>query len=114
MEVYTVMTTPFALGGKTCLIKTDIQEYERTDIGKGYFGIVFKNPNTKGWHLALECCGALIGSDKSKANLIRKIKEDINTGDDKLMKQQIEMAKRDIKGALLFSNEEWFRKFRKE
>jgi hypothetical protein len=112
MEVYTVMSTPFAFGGLKCEIKTDIQEYERVDLGKGYFGIVFKNPNSKQHHMALECCGALIGTDKSKANLIKKVKNDIDTGDDKIMRMQINQAKIDLKGAKLLENEEWFNKFR--
>ena len=113
MEVYTVMSTPFAFGGLNCEVKTDIQEYERVDLGKGYFGIVFKNPNTKQYHLALECCGALIGSDKSKATLIKRVKNDVETGDDKIMKTQINQAKIDLKGAKLLENEEWFNKFGK-
>lgn len=113
MEVYTEMYTPFAIGGNLRKnIKTDIQEYERVDIGKGYFGIVFKNPKTKTWCLALECCGALIGSDKSKKNLIEGIKKDVETGDDKIMKTQVNQAKNDIKSALLLDNESWFGKFR--
>jgi hypothetical protein len=112
MEVYTVMNTPFAFGGLTCEIKTDIEEYERVDLGKGYFGMVFKNPKTKQYHLALECCGALIGSDKSKANLIKNVKNDVETGDDKIMKTQINKAKNDLKTAKLLDRKTWFDHFR--
>lgn len=110
-EVYTIMSTPFAFGGTHVFIKAKIKEYERIDIGQKYFGVVFKNPHTKNWHLALECCGALIGTDKSKSKLIKDVKKDIETGDKSLMKAQITMAKNQIKQAQLLETSQWFEKF---
>ena len=104
MEVYTKVPTPFSFGGKYAYIKTDIQEYERVDIGQGYYGIVFRNNHVKLWHIAQEDCGALIGSDISKAKLIKRVKADVGNGDIKTMK---------LSQAHSFEREEWFKKFRK-
>lgn len=108
----TIMPTPFSFGGTHRYIKTSIEEFERIDIGLGYFGILFKNPVSKQWHLCLENCGALIGTDKSRANLIKRIKNDVETGDDKIMKTQITMAKKELEKALILEPAEWFGKFR--
>lgn len=113
MEVYTKFPTPFSFGGKYAFIKTEIEEYERIDIGRGYYGILFKNSHTKEWHMAQEDCGALIGSNISKAKLVKSVKDDVGNGDGKLMKQQIEMGKKQMSQAHSFEREAWFKKFRK-
>jgi hypothetical protein len=113
MEVYTKVPTPFSFGGTHVFIKTEIEEYERIDIGRGYYGILFKNNHTKEWHMTQEDCGALIGSNISKAKLIKRIKDDVGNGDGKLMKQQIEMGKKQMSQAHSFEREAWFKKFRK-
>ena len=76
IEVYTMLPTPFRMGASETPAKTVIEEYERVDIGKGYFGVVFKNPTKKLWHIALEDCGALIGTMESRAALIKRTKND--------------------------------------
>ena len=113
-EVYTSMPTPFRLGGSEGYIKTTIEEYERVHIGSGYFGILFQNPYNKAWHMALEDCGALIGSDKSRAKLIKRVKNDVSGGDINLMKAQIIMGKNQMNQADFLKRDEWFGKFRKE
>ena len=113
MEVYTKMNTPFALGGRYRYIKTEIQEYERIAIGHDYYGILFKNHHSKLWHMAQEDCGALIGSDKSKSKLVKSVKDDVGNGDTKLMEQQIEMGKKQMRQADSYETEAWFKKFRK-
>jgi len=113
MEVYTKMSTPFSFGGKYAYIKTAIEEYERIDIGYGYYGILFKNHHTKEWYMAQEDCGALIGSDKSKSKLVKSVKDDVGNGNTKLMEQQIEMGKKQMSQADYYEPEQWFKKFRK-
>lgn len=112
IEVYTYMPTPFSFGGQGIYISTEINEYERVDIGKGYFGILFKNPDKKIWHIALEGCGALIGTMDSKKKLLERTKKDVETGDEKTMKQQMEMGTKQMAQARSISNEEWFSKFK--
>lgn len=112
MQVYTSMPTPFSFGGISTFIKTTIEEYERISIGAGYYGLLFKNPHKELWHMAQEDCGALIGSDKSKEDLIQKVKDDVANGDPKIMKTQIEMGRKQLEQAKLYSNDEWFSNFR--
>jgi hypothetical protein len=112
MEVYTRMSTPFAMCGTHIFIKTDIQKYEKIDLGKNYFGILFKNSNSKLWHMALENCGALIGSDKSKTKLVKRTKDDVSSGDPKIMESQIEVGRQQLKQAKILETKEWFKKFR--
>lgn len=114
MEVYTVMPTPFRLGGTSINIKTTIEEYERVLIGRGFYGILFKNPIKNLWHMSLENCGALIGTDKSRASLIKRIKKDIFIGDEKIMMKQIEQGISELKGAAVMERDEWFEKFKGE
>lgn len=109
-EVFTLMNTPFALGGTHKLIKTTISEYERIDIGKNYFGILFFNPVRKLYHMAIEE-GALIGTDKNKKKLIKKVKDDVETGDEKLMKEQVKQSIDMCKQAMFLEPNEFFSKF---
>ena len=115
VKVYTIISAPFRMGGTLeDKIYTTIEEYERIDIGFGYFGILFKNPYTDGWHMALEACGALIGSNKSRAKLIKQVKGDMVSGNPEIFEQQIEMGKRQMKRSEFMKPDEWFNKFRKE
>jgi len=113
MKVYTEIPTPFRLGTTVGYIKTDIEEYERIGIGHGYYGILFKNVVADLWHMAQEDCGALIGSDKSKAKLINSVKKDVSGGNTKLMKEQIKMGKSQMLKANFMEKNLWLRKFRK-
>ena len=63
--------------------------------------------------MAQEDCGALIGSDKSKAKLINSVKKNVKVGNTKLMKEQIKMGKTQMLKADSMEREDWFRKFRK-
>lgn len=115
IKVYTILPEPFRMGGKLeSYIYTDIAEYERIDIGRGYFGILFQNTHTQYWHIALEDCGALIGTNKSRAKVINAIKKDVSDGDEEIMKVQIETGKRMLGLATFLERKEWFSKFRKD
>jgi hypothetical protein len=113
MKVYTEVPTPFRFYSSVGFIRTEIEEYERISIGHGYYGILFKNIVADLWHMAQEDCGALIGSDKSKAKLIKSVKQDVKGGSPKLMKQQIKMGKSQMIKADFMERTLWFRKFRK-
>lgn len=111
--VYTSIPTPFSFGGIRAFVSTRIREYERIDIGRGYFAILFKNKYANLWHIALESCGALIGSNKSKAKLIASVKKDTETGDKKVMEQQIRTALEQRDRAMYLEPDQWFQKFSK-
>jgi len=113
MKVYTEIHTPFSFGAKYAYIKTEIEEYQRIDIGKGYFGILFKNPSRKLWHIVQEDCGALIGTNKSKSKLIKSVLNDVASGDTKLMQEQIEIGKKQMSQAHSLERDEWFKRFPK-
>lgn len=113
MEVYTIQVTPFSFGGTHELIKTDVEEYMRVAFGNGYFGILFQNPKTKRYHLALEGCGALLGVDVSCKRLLHKIKNDVLTGDPEIQKEQIVKGIEDCRKARLISFDVFCGRFRK-
>jgi len=115
IEVYTLVSTPFRIAGPPhSPLKTEIEEYERVHIGNGYFGILFHNDSANMWHMAQEDCGALIGSDKSKMKLVRKVRADVSGGNAEVMKEQIETGKKQLKQADYTSPESWFDRFSKE
>jgi|GEM_PF-6538935 len=112
VEIYTMMATPFRMGGAMeGPVKTLVEEYERVNIGKEFFGILFKNPKKKLWHIGLESCGALIGTMESRAAVIKTTKNDVESGDEELMKVQIELGKRQLKQAEFMKPDQWFSRF---
>ena len=113
-EVYTTISAPFKMGGTKDYIKTEIEEYQRVDIGFGYFGFLFQNSSTKGWHMALEDCGALIGSKQSRAKLIAMVKKDVSGGTPEIFESQIKRGKFEMKRSSFMERDEWFGHFRKE
>jgi hypothetical protein len=94
------------------IIKTNVENYERVELGKGYFGVVVKNPVKEAFHLAEETSGALIGSDVRKMNLIKKVKKDVSTGDPEVMKIQIKQGKHEREIAISLESPEFFRRFK--
>ncbi len=112
MEIYTYKSTPFVLGKSHSPIKTVVEEYERINIGKGYYGILVKNEMISLYHMVLENCGAIIGTDSNRRALIASIKKDVATGDEIMMKQQIETGLVEIRDAELLSSKEFFLLFR--
>lgn len=113
MEVYTFVSNPFRMGGpQHDVVKTKVEEYERIKIGKGYFGIVFKNSVKLLWHVALEDCGALIMTDNTRQGAVNKVKLDVENGCEKVMEDQIKKGKRDLAKALLIPFDDWCEKFK--
>lgn len=112
MEVYTFVSAPFRIAGKWDIVKTEVDEYERVNIGKGYYAIVFNNPIKDLWHIALEDCGALIMTDNNKEGGIRKVKGDVETGDVAIMKKQIKKGKSDCRAATLITFDDFCGKFK--
>ena len=99
------------LGGKGRYIATTIEEYERVDIGAGYFAYIFKNPQKNIWHIAQADCGALIGADSTKSRLLKKTRKDVEGGDLKEMNAQIKQGKKDCERAEVIDSEKFFSYF---
>jgi len=112
MKVWTYETTPFALGGTRRPIATEIDEFERIKVGKGFHAVVMQNPVNKYWHVFLDGCGALIGTDKNKAKLIRRVKQDVKTGNKVVMLEQEELGAKEQRQATILSTVDFFSKFR--
>lgn len=113
MEICKIGYFPFTMGGKVNRpIKTTIEEYTRVDIGKGYYGILVKNPFRKLWHIVQEDCGCLIGTHKNKADLLKQVRDDVATGDEKLMKKQIEDGKKLLERAQTLEPKKFFEMFK--
>lgn len=113
MKIYTYCNNPFRMGGPQYdVIATEIQEYERVDLGKGFFGVVVKNSVKKMWHIADEVSGALVGTDKSRKALIKKTIADVECADVETMRGQQEHFKDVGKKAIVFNNEDFFKRFR--
>ena len=114
IEVYTLLPTPFGFGRKYAYIKTEIEEFERIDIGAGYYGILFKNEPKNLWHMAQEDCGALIGTNKSRAALIKQVKGDVASGTPEIFEEQIKQGKDQMSQAMFLERDEWFSYFHRE
>lgn len=113
MEVYTFSSNPFRMGGpQHDIIKTKVEEYSRVHIGRGYYAIIFKNEIRNLWHFVLENCGALIFTDKNKDNGLKTVRQDVETGDPKLMEQQIKQGKSDCASATLIDFDDFCRRFK--
>lgn len=112
--IYTQQTTPFDFGDTDRLIKTEVVEFERVDCGKGHFILVVKNPVKKLFHGALESCGAIIGTNKSKTAMIKDLKKKIETGSDELMTKQIEDGIIQCRQATELETDEFFNMFKGE
>jgi hypothetical protein len=115
MEICTLHYVPFVMGGDTWQpMKTTVEEFERIAIGHGYYGLLVKNPVKNLWHMVQEDCGCLIGTDKSRANLIKMVKKDVATGDKKVMKEQIKQGLYLIARATRVEPKEFFSKFKEQ
>ena len=110
-EIYTLMYSPFTMGGSLWKkVKTTVEEYEVIKLGNDITGILIKNPFKKLWHCAEPTSGAIVGTNKSKSNLIRQVKNDIKQGDKIVMAKQIEDGKCDCKNASFMNQNEFFKK----
>lgn len=104
MKVWTMRYTPFVMGGSVwqpvaCEIKEAQGPY---DLGRGYQGYLVVAPNGTTF-VAEAKTGAFVGPS------IQDVKEDIETGDPKLMEEQVIKAALDYKRAEVIPEEEFWR-----
>lgn len=111
MIVYTVAPSIFAFGGTHEFLKTEIDEYERINIGKGYYGILFYNDMRNIYHICEETSGTLIGTYRDKFILIGNIKSDVETGDTAIMIEQVKQGMENKERAKMLDKSEWFNRF---
>jgi hypothetical protein len=112
MEIFTLSSNPFKFGGTHDIIKTTVEEYERVNLGAGFYGILVKNTVKDLYHLAEERSGALVGAGPSKEDLIGRVKSDILNGDRTFMLKQVEDNMGMLAQAESLPNDEFFRRFK--
>lgn len=112
IEIYTYRSNPFGFGKSYDIMKTKVCEYERISIGKGYFGLIVKNPCKELWHMVEENCGAIIGTNGDRGKLIKQVKDDVEAGDEFTMKEQIIKGKAECARAQPLENKAFFSAFR--
>ena len=104
MKVWTLEYVPFVMGGSVWQpIYCDIEIQGTYDLGKGYKGHLVVAPNGKTFVAESET-GAFVGPT------IDAVRKDIKKATKKVMKQQIEDAKVQVKNAKEVKPEEFWRK----
>jgi hypothetical protein len=114
IEIYTFLKNPFALGNAVTPIKTKVKEYEVIDLGYEKSGIVVTNPYKCLYHVVEPECGAIVGTSHDKAEIIDKVRKDVEASDEEILKQQIEQGKKDRDDAKLEDNKNFFTRFNGE
>lgn len=114
-EIFTFISNAFQFGGTGKWSKTEVEEFERISLGKGFFGILVKNPIKKLWHLAEESSGALVGTSSDKESMIKSVKKDIEQCKDlAYMTEQVEEQIERREQSLLIPNKEFFSSFKEK
>ena len=109
MKVFTARARPFGMGGNTAeLVATDIEEYERVSVGKGFYAIVFQDPQTNAWLVADERCGGVCGSGKTKAAAIKMVRKDVELSDVEDIEESLSEGIKRRDNAKCVSNDEFF------
>lgn len=100
MYIWKRMYNPFLMGGKTNEnIKTEVDDYEVIDLGKGFKGIYIEGTGV----FEVES-GGLVG------DTIQQVRNDISDCTDiLLMKKQIDRARLERDDAIMVTNEEFFK-----
>lgn len=108
IKIYTWKDEPFSFGGKGRYIGTEIQEYERIDLGKGFFGLLVRNPYKKPFHMVDEISGALVGSAPTRLAVIKRVRKDVGEGEEEVMRGQQEEFKGVLQGIPMMENKDFF------
>jgi hypothetical protein len=107
-EIYTIQNTPFAVARRQRFIKTEIEEYEVVKIADNVSCLIVKNPYNNLYHCVEYICGAIVGTNHNKQQLVRQVKKDFEGGSEEVLKEQVEQGIKDCKTADLIDNSEFF------
>ncbi len=102
--IWTIRHRPFVMGGRVdSAVSTEVKIIEEKQIGKGFYGFSFKTP--KGTlKIAESITGAIVGDS------FEEVISDIKNAPLKIIKQQIEDVKRELKkGCQRLSNQDFFK-----
>lgn len=89
------------MGDVDAPLKTEIEVGDRFDIGKGFEAYLVVSPKGK-THVVEATTGAFVGTT------IDAVKADIFAGDIKVMRKQIEDAKKEFQKAIPLDNDEFW------
>jgi hypothetical protein len=89
--IWAIRSTPFAFGGKSENVKSEIECKALVELGEGYQGYVFQSYDGK-WRIAEKQSGALVGYGSSFSDAVTKVADDVRTGDLKVMTKQVQEA----------------------
>ena len=107
-EIYTIQNTPFAVARRQRFVKTEIEEYEVVKIADNVYCLIVKNPCNILYHCVEETCGAIVGTNHNKQELIRQVKKDFKVGSEEVLKEQVEQGIKDCQSADLIDSREFF------
>lgn len=106
ITIWTEAYRPFILGGDVhAPISTTVEVGDAIDVGKGMKAFVVVSPKGK-IHIAESVTGAFVGES------VDDVKADIAAADKKVMKSQIEHAKKRLARATALAPEEFWKSFR--
>lgn len=103
LEIYTMFSTPFALGGVQTPKKTEVDVQELGEV-KGVMLYGFETP--RGNFRVAEPSGGIVGDS------FEQVKGDLEGASDEMIKGQLEWSKKQANLAELISNEDFFKVYK--
>lgn len=103
--------SPLAFGGGYETIATRAIPHLVAKEGKLTLYVIH-NPKLGGYHVAEGTTGAFVGYDESADNVLARVCNDLRTADPKVVKQQLQDAHRQVKGARELKPAEFWSRFR--
>lgn len=101
LTIWTYFKTPFAFGSQGRLTGCEVYVVEKLDLGHGYFG--YRVPMPNGGDVICEgLSGAIVG------NSLDMVREDIRSGDNGMMRRQVEEACQKRKQVEIIDPEEFW------
>ena len=103
--IWTTGFRPFIMGGNVnAPLAAKVEVGKPVKLSKDISVFVVKSPLTGETHVADADSGALVGTS------LKSVREDVRTGDKKVMKKQIAEAKEQFKKAVMLEPEEFWKK----
>lgn len=107
VKIWTEAYSPFIMGGDVnAPICTEVEAGEPIDVGRGIQAYVIASPRTGKVHIAESTTGAFVGSS------IEQVRQDVESADPEVIKQQLASAAERVKHARPLSPEEFWNHFR--
>lgn len=112
IEIFTQAYRPFTMGGDVWRYTKTKAKPEQVITLKGFKVGIFRNPFVEQYHACLMEGGAMIASALSDVAVVKIVSEDIESGDEKVMKDQIQLSLELNKKCKLEDAESFFSRFK--